>query len=92
MKATWILCINSQAPILSSSKVYTAILTKLSQGDMIAIEAEYHNQCLVSLYNQHCVMFKKTTVTNAEEKITTCLFENIVLLVDFMFNSWISYK
>ena len=30
----------------------TALLAKLSAGDMIAQEAKYHTQCLVSLYNK----------------------------------------
>ena len=30
----------------------TALLTKLAAGDMIAIEAKYHNNCLRSLYNR----------------------------------------
>ena len=30
----------------------TALLAKLAAGDMIAIEAKYHNNCLRSLYNR----------------------------------------
>ena len=30
----------------------TALLAKLAAGDMIAIEAKYHNNCLRSLYNK----------------------------------------
>ncbi len=30
----------------------TTLLAQLSTGDMVAIEAKYHNRCLVSLYNQ----------------------------------------
>ena len=30
----------------------TALLAQLSVGDMVAIEAKYHNKCLVSLYNR----------------------------------------
>ena len=30
----------------------TTLLAKLSAGDMVAIEAKYHNRCLVSLYNR----------------------------------------
>ena len=28
------------------------LLAKLSAGDMVALDAEYHNKCLVSLYNR----------------------------------------
>ena len=31
---------------------YTTTLAKLSQGDMIAIEAHYHTKCLISYYNK----------------------------------------
>ena len=30
----------------------TTLLAQLSAGDMVAIEAKYHNRCLVSLYNR----------------------------------------
>ena len=30
----------------------TALLAKLAAGDMIAIEAKYHNRCLCALYNR----------------------------------------
>ena len=30
----------------------TALLAKLAAGDMIAIEAKYHQNCLCSLYNR----------------------------------------
>ena len=30
----------------------TTILAKLSQGDMITIEAHYHTKCLISYYNK----------------------------------------
>ena len=30
----------------------TALLTKLSSGDMIATEAKYHSRCLVALCNR----------------------------------------
>ena len=56
------------------------------QNDKIATEAKCHDKSLVSLYNLHRAIFKKPTVTNAQEKITAGLFENIVLLVGFMFN------
>ena len=54
--------------------------------------AKDHSKCLVSVFNWQCANLKKPTVTNAEEKITAGLFENIVLFVSFMSNSWISCK
>ena len=30
----------------------TALLAKLSPGDMVALEAKYHRNCLVKLYNR----------------------------------------
>ena len=33
----------------------TALLAKLAAGDMIAIEAKYHNRCLCALYNRAIV-------------------------------------
>ena len=42
----------------------TALLAKLAAGDMIAIEAKYHQHCLRSLYN---IARQASTKTNHEE-------------------------
>jgi len=37
----------------------TKLLAKLSEGDMIALDATYHATCLASLYNRHSSLVSK---------------------------------
>ena len=39
------------------------LLAKLSAGDLIAQDAQYHTQCLVSLYNRASEIYLKTKET-----------------------------
>ena len=54
----------------------TKLLAKLSAGDMIAIKAVYHKQCLSLLFNQHAHMKAES---NKAEKYDNCSKEGIVL-------------
>ena len=42
-------CVKSVVQDLNDSK----IIGKLSEGDMVATEAKYHNKCFLSFFNQH---------------------------------------
>eukprot|EP00794_Sanderia_malayensis_P004251 gene4251-4816_t len=45
----------------------THILAKLSEGDMVAIEAKYHVKCLVRFYNNHRAHARKTRSNDNNE-------------------------
>ena len=44
----------------------TAVLAKLSEGDMVATETKYHVKCLVGFYNKH------QALTNASSRTLYC--------------------
>lgn len=44
-----------------------SLLAKLSAGDMIALEAKYHLQCLVSLYNKANLMETDISLNNNDK-------------------------
>ena len=47
----------------------TAVLAKLSQRDMIAIKAKYHNKCLVSYNNKFRSRKKIETASGTKDKL-----------------------
>jgi len=53
------------------------ILAKLSAGDMVALEANYHTKCLLALYNNaRKVQVAQQQVSNKEDEVsglTSCI-------------------
>ncbi len=58
----------------------TAILAKLSAGDMIAIEAKYRRKCLVALYNR--ASRSNCTDRNEEADLHGIAFAELVAYID----------
>ena len=54
--------INERIEECATKRQNTALLAKLSAGDLVALEAKYHARCLVALYN------KAERLENAQEK------------------------
>ena len=58
----------------------TAVLAKLSEGDMIATEAKYHVKCLVGFYNKHRALSNAPSNTvHSEDDIMKGNFSNFML-------------
>lgn len=60
----------------------TALLAKVAVGDMISIEAQYHNKCLVALYNRHRSYTRTQTSSHPEESIHGIVFAELVAYIE----------
>ena len=50
------LMINTKVKQCATDLEDTKILAKLSEGDMVALDAVYHTKCLAALYNRHTIV------------------------------------
>ena len=61
----------------------TELLSKLSTGDMVALEAKYHTKCLEGLYNRaRKVMAKGLKSTGEEEVMSRIAFTELVMYIE----------
>ena len=61
----------------------TELLAKLSSGDMVALEAEYHTKCLVDLYNRaRKAKANRCEGTDERERISRFVFAELVLYIE----------
>ena len=50
------------------------LLAKLSEGDMVAIEAKYHRNCLIKFYNRHRDQKRSSSNEAAEVELVEGIF------------------
>ena len=59
------------------------LLSKLSAGDMVAIEARYHTKCLVALYNQaRKIETESRDERDQDKEISAIVFAELVLFIE----------
>lgn len=58
------------------------LLTKLAGGDMVATEAEYHANCLTSLYKQHAQFLEQSHESNSDGNIHGIVFAELLAYID----------
>ena len=68
-----ILALQSKIKHIAKALSDTAILAKLSQEDMVATEARYHNRCLVSYNNKFRTTKKKEFKDTIKDKLASGL-------------------
>jgi len=62
----------------------TALLAKLAAGDMIAIEAKYHNRCLCALYNRARKAMPKDDDDAENDRLHGIAFAELVVFMEDM--------
>ncbi|WAR07367.1 LOW QUALITY PROTEIN: hypothetical protein MAR_017325, partial [Mya arenaria] len=60
----------------------STLLTKLAGGDMVATEAEYHANCLTSLYKQHAQFLEQSHESNSDGNIHGIVFAELLAYID----------
>ena len=61
------LCLDAFVRKIALEMQNSKLISKLSEGDMVATEAKYHRQCLLKLYNNYR-NFNKDKYTNKYEE------------------------
>ena len=61
----------------------TKLLAQLSEGDMVATEAQYHLKCLIDLYNRYRDFYSaKTTDTRERERVIGIALSEVVYFIE----------
>lgn len=60
----------------------TALLAKLSAGDMVAQDAKYHSKCLASLYNRARSVKSRGEVTDKTDEFSGIAFAELVIYIE----------
>ena len=66
----------------ATDMVDTRLLTKLAGGDMVAIEAEYHANCLTVLYKKHSKFVKTSYESQGYGEIHGTVFAELCLYIE----------
>eukprot|EP00794_Sanderia_malayensis_P012586 gene12586-13874_t len=61
------------------------LLANLSEGDMVAIEAKYHKQCLIALYNHQRSLHRSSSVYETQDAIRKGLV--LAEIIDYITDS-----
>ena len=58
------------------------LLSKLSEGDMVAIDAVYHKPCLVALYNRNRLYLQKSEGKDVKKSAHTSAFAELISYIE----------